>query len=58
MSLLENCCRGYKQMVDLFSSPVQASQRDWATKVDGIGKGIASKIYAAIHNQNGNGGQK
>ena len=31
---------------------VEASPKDWATKVDGIGKGIAAKIYTAIH-QNG-----
>jgi ERCC4-type nuclease len=33
---------------------VEASPKDWATKVEGIGKGIAAKVYTAIH-QNGNG---
>jgi ERCC4-type nuclease len=36
---------------------VEASPKDWATKVEGVGKGIAAKIYSAIH-QNGNGGKR
>ena len=36
---------------------VKASPKDWATKVDGIGKTTAHKIYGAIHGQNGNGGR-
>jgi ERCC4-type nuclease len=31
---------------------VKASPKDWATKVEGIGKGIAQKVYTAIHHQN------
>jgi excinuclease UvrABC nuclease subunit len=38
-------------------SMVEASPKDWATKVDGIGKTTAGKIYSAIHGQNGNGGR-
>lgn len=33
---------------------VSASVRDW-TKIEGVGKGIATKVYNAIHGVNGNG---
>lgn len=36
---------------------VEATPKDWATKVDGIGKGIAAKIYNSIHGLNGSGGR-